>query len=189
MENFAIFYLDGITPVVLERSHRARRLTLSVSPRRGIRVAVPRGIPVKKAEEFVLSKKAWVYRQVGRLGKIEAECAALVECSGGVDRDQAGRVLMGRLDELAARHGFVYNEVCVRNQRTRWGSCSEKNNISLNVKLAQLPAYLIDYVLLHELVHTRVKNHGKVFWEELEERVEGAKQKSAELRKFGLALL
>ncbi|MBM3133046.1 MAG: M48 family metallopeptidase [Chloroflexi bacterium] len=191
MHDYAIYYLDGITPVVLERSYRARRLTLSVSPKKGVRVAVPRGIPIHKAEEFVLRKRSWVYRQVGRLEKIATECSALVECSGepNADRDGAGQKLVGRLDELAAEHGFVYNRVSLRAQRTRWGSCSEKNNISLNIKLAQLPAHLVDYVLLHELVHTRVKNHGKEFWDELGAHVEGAKQKSRELRRFGLVIL
>ncbi|MEA3348593.1 MAG: M48 family metallopeptidase, partial [Pseudomonadota bacterium] len=56
----------------------------------------------------------------------------------------------------------------IRNQKTRWGSCSAKNNISLNIKLALLPDQLRDLVLVHELIHTKIKNHGPNFWQKLE---------------------
>ena len=76
--------------------------------------------------------------------------------------------LADRLYHLAKEHGFTCNNVSIREQRTRWGSCSHKNNISLNLKLVLLPKELIDYVMLHELVHTRIHNHSKKFWAELD---------------------
>ena len=60
-------------------------------------------------------------------------------------------ILIKRLDKLAEKHGLKYNRVFVRNQKTRWGSCSSKNNISLNAKLVKLPEKLMDYIILHEL--------------------------------------
>lgn len=69
-----------------------------------------------------------------------------------------------RLEELAARHGFHYNRVTIRNNRSNWGSCSGRNHISLNLHLMKLPDHLIDFILLHELAHTRVKNHGAEFY-------------------------
>jgi predicted metal-dependent hydrolase len=72
----------------------------------------------------------------------------------------------------------------MRNQRTRWGSCSNKNNINLNMKLIRLPDEMIDYVLLHELVHTRIKNHTKDFWRELDRFVGDAKAKNKRLKAY-----
>jgi predicted metal-dependent hydrolase len=80
---------------------------------------------------------------------------------------QAERLLPQRLSKLAERHGFEYRSVTIRKLRSRWGSCSSQQDIVLNCYLLQLPWELIDYVLLHELVHTRIMRHGQPFWDEL----------------------
>lgn len=86
-----------------------------------------------------------------------------------VYRNEAKRLLPGRLEELAQKHGFRYNKVTIRNNRRNWGSCSSRNNISLNLQMMKLPVKLIDYILLHELVHTEIKNHSSEFWDRLNE--------------------
>lgn len=79
-------------------------------------------------------------------------------------RAQAAALLPVRLDELAAKHGFIYNSVSVRELKSRWGSCDQKQHIVLNFYLMQLPWEYIDYVLVHELSHTEHMNHGPEFW-------------------------
>ena len=85
---------------------------------------------------------------------------------------------------LARCHGFTYNKVFVKNQRTLWGSCSAANNINLNVSLLGLPDELRDYVILHELVHTRHKNHGRAFWTALNRLVGDGKGLQKRLRRY-----
>ncbi len=82
-------------------------------------------------------------------------------------RKEAKEFLPGRLAVLALKHGFKYKRVFIKNHRSRWGSCSVKNNINLSLHLMRLSDHLIDYVMLHELVHTEVKNHSSVFWDRL----------------------
>ena len=101
-----------------------------------------------------------------------------------LDRGLARRVLVDRLDKLARKHDFTYNRVFVKNQKTLWGSCSSANNINLNVNLVRLPDELRDYVLLHELVHTRHKNHGNAFWSELDHLVGDGKRLQRQLRQY-----
>ena len=69
--------------------------------------------------------------------------------------------------ELVALHQFPVKRVCVRNQRSRWGSCSRRGTISLNWRLVQAPLFVRDYILLHELVHLRQMNHSHGFWREV----------------------
>ncbi|MBQ9470374.1 MAG: M48 family metallopeptidase [Bacteroidales bacterium] len=83
-------------------------------------------------------------------------------------RAEAKAMLPLRTNALAMQHGFRYNKVTIRNTRTRWGSCSASNNISLSLNLMQLPDHLVDYVILHELCHTVVKNHSNDFWQLLD---------------------
>lgn len=82
-------------------------------------------------------------------------------------KKEAKTLLPQRLAYLAKQHGFEYRSVKIKEMRGRWGSCSQHKDIVLNCYLMQLPWNLIDYVILHELVHTRVLAHGKPFWSEL----------------------
>lgn len=89
-----------------------------------------------------------------------------------------------RTEFLADKFNFTYSKVSVRNAKTRWGSCSGKNNISLNIHLMRLPEHIIDYVILHELCHTIEKNHGKNFWALLDKVSGNAKGLDKELKKY-----
>ncbi|MBI1857404.1 DUF45 domain-containing protein [Candidatus Saccharibacteria bacterium] len=80
---------------------------------------------------------------------------------------EAQKLLPSRLAEHASRHGFSYRNVQIKRLASRWGSCNQQKEITLNCFLMQLPWELIDYVLLHELVHTKVMRHGEPFWSEL----------------------
>jgi len=82
-------------------------------------------------------------------------------------RRQATRELPARVAELAAEHGITVNRVSVRNQRSRWGSCSRRGTISLNWRLIQAPGFVRDYIILHELAHRRQMNHSEKFWQEV----------------------
>jgi predicted metal-dependent hydrolase len=76
--------------------------------------------------------------------------------------------LPARVAELAAKHQLVVQRVTVRNQRVRWGSCSRRGTLSLNWRLLQLPLFVRDYIILHELAHLRELNHSNRFWQEVE---------------------
>ncbi len=78
--------------------------------------------------------------------------------------DRAHKAMLPMVHELATRHGFDYGRVTIRNQRSRWGSCSTNGNLSLNVRLLFCSPATCRYVILHELVHTEHPNHSKAFW-------------------------
>lgn len=102
-----------------------------------------------------------------------------------VYRFEAKNLLPTRLAELARRHGFKFNKVTIRNNRRNWGSCSSRNNISLNLQMMKLPIKLIDYILLHELVHTEIKNHSSKFWDKLNEVSNNrARELAREVKKY-----
>jgi predicted metal-dependent hydrolase len=90
---------------------------------------------------------------------------------------------------LAAQFGFTVKRITVRDQRTRWGSCSARKTISLNWRLVQTPPYVVDYIILHELAHTRHMNHSAEFWAEVARVCPDYPAAEAWLKQFGRQLL
>jgi predicted metal-dependent hydrolase len=180
--------IEGVGEVLLERSRKARHICLSIKPFKGVRVAVPYGVPFEQAEAVALSKARWICKHLERMIDVE-QAAVAYDRRGPLNRAVARRVIVDRLEELAHQHGFSYQRVFVRNQKTRWGSCSVNNNINLNVNLIRLPSGLRDYVILHELVHTRIKNHSQRFWEELQKYVDDCRQVDKQLNQYESMLL
>ncbi len=177
--------VPDVGPVVLAISNRAKYLRITVRPDRAVRLTIPRGVSLKKAQQFLNSRIPWIKKHVRKFEELEnsRERAPLPQIS----RVRARAALIERLEELAELHDFRFNKISIRNQKTKWGSCSARNNISLNVNLVRLPAELTDYVILHELVHTRIKNHSKEFWTELDMYVgDSAKELRRMLRAYRL---
>ncbi|MCW8810635.1 MAG: M48 family metallopeptidase [Ignavibacteriaceae bacterium] len=101
---------------------------------------------------------------------------------------EAKEYLPGRVEELAEKYEFQFNSITLKNIKSRWGSCSRKNNINLSIHLMRLPDHLINYVILHELVHTVHHNHSERFWSLLNSVTGSAKNLDKELRKYRIAI-
>jgi predicted metal-dependent hydrolase len=186
------------------QNRRAKNLAIRINQQGEVRVTVPRYISMKRAEGFVWSKKAWITGKLDELRKRSVSFIALregdvldvrgrsipIELKNGdgsleeaiwrILLQEAREYLPGRAEALAKLHGFSISGVKVRRMKTRWGSCTPKNSINLNSWLMMLPDYLSDYVILHELVHTRHRDHSSGFWEYLDRLTAG---RSKELRK------
>ena len=164
-------------------NNRAKRIIISIKPEY-VRVVIPKRQSFKNAQKFVESRLDWIKTNKQSMNVQLEKKRNLPE----IDRKVARKILCRRIGELAQLHNFVYNRVSIRKQKTRWGSCSTKNNINLNANLLHLPPELMDYVLLHELSHTRVKNPSKDFWDELETVVPNARQVDRRLKDYQYCL-
>ena len=180
--------LKSVGTILIERSRRAKHLSLSVRPFKGARVAVPFGVSFISAEMFARSKTGWLKKHLDKMALMEQEAEALSK-SKPINQAVARKYLIDRLNLLSQKHGFKYNRVFIKNQKTRWGSCSGKNNINLNINLVRLPTELIDYTILHELVHTRVKNHSRQFWDQMNKLVEDATALDSKLSEYRVLLI
>lgn len=99
-------------------------------------------------------------------------------------RKEAEVLLPQRLQALAAQTGFSYSDVSVKQLKSRWGSCNTEKEITLNLFLMQLPWQLIDYVLVHELTHTKIMQHGAPFWREMERHMPRARQLRKQMSEY-----
>ena len=104
-------------------------------------------------------------------------------------KEQAARLLLERVLNFAGKHGFHYQKIRISSARTRWGSCSSRGTLSFTYRLVLASADVVDYVVMHELVHTQIRNHSNIFWKRLGELMPDYKLYLTWLKKNGKYLL
>jgi predicted metal-dependent hydrolase len=185
MTQQAAIDIPNLGPILFNNSLRAKHLSITIKADRTVRVAIPKGVSLSTAKRFVKSKIPWIKKHLTKLKQLHQNTTS--PKLPPINRYKARIILAARLNQLAKEHGFKFNKFFLRNQKTRWGTCSGKNNISLNINLIRLPRQLQDYVILHELAHTKHKNHSKKFWAHLDKFVGDAKKLKKEMSKYKLA--
>src|SRR5262245_27636462 len=163
---------------------RARRYVMRVRPDGNLRVTIPRGGPRAEAMRFAERHMDWAHRQRSRM--------LATRRPPEVDRElrrRAAGELPPQLLALAAQHGLAVTRVTIRDQRSRWGSCSPKGHIALNFRLLLMPADVREYILVHELMHLRQPNHSIRFWRLVEQACPGFRDAERWLRTHGPGLM
>lgn len=163
------FRLDPVPPadspagdapaIVFVRRPRARHYVLRVDPDGAVRVTIPRGGSRREALAFAARHGTWIAQQRARIAP-----SRIPPGERRPLRERAALELPRRLLELASQHHLIVARVSIRDQRTRWGSCGRNGHICLNWRLVSLPAWVRDYVLIHELMHLRRLDHSPAYW-------------------------
>lgn len=155
------------------RSLRARSIRLSVRPNRAIRLTYPFFVRQKDAIAFAESKEEWILKTRERLEERRATIPTINRAKAKELLNSARGYLPVTIARLAKEHGFHYTSLRLTTARTRWGSCSGKNGISLSIFIMRLPVHLREFIILHELCHTRHHNHSVAFHALLDSLVDG----------------
>lgn len=162
----------------------------------GLRLTVPKRASVEAGLRFVRTQGVWIGREHLRRqarSNSRGPGATVVLRGDRVSiaraRAVAAEELPPRCLALAARHGLTVTRVSIRNQRSRWGSCSSRGTIALNWRLVLMPPSVSDYVILHELMHLRQPNHSRAFWREVALVCPDWREAEAWLRTHGRGLL
>ena len=162
---------------------QARRYVMRVRPDGAVRVTIPRGGSQAEARRFADRHREWALRQ--RATMIAAKRPPHVERAL---REQAQHELPPQLLALAATHGLSVTRVTIRDQRSRWGSCSPKGHIALNYRLMLLPVAVREYILVHELMHLKQADHSRKFWRLVAAACPGFREAERWLRRHGASL-
>ena len=168
MSSNSVYSMD----VNIIRSNR-RTISIQVNPDLTVTVRAPRRASRSDIERILSSKQGWIDKHIERIKKLDAmnEDKQLNKLSDEELHELAQRALdyiPERVAYFAPIVGVSYGRITIRNQKTRWGSCSAKGNLNFNCYLMLAPGEVIDYVVVHELCHRKEMNHSRAFWSEVE---------------------
>ena len=148
---------------------RSERKTIAVEVSyKGIIVRAPQKMPDEEIAAFLKKKEKWIVRTLQKIEtKKNATCDALTAAEINELAEKAMAVIPEKVKRFASLFDVDYGSITIRNQRSRWGSCSSKGNLNFNCLLMLLPDEVIDSVVAHELCHRKHMNHSKDFYDEL----------------------
>lgn len=178
-----------MVPYTLKISKRTRSLRISIHPGGEVVIVSPSFLSFNHVERFIVQKADWILQKVEHLKHLPKKpSAAATRKEYLLHKQVALQLVKERIRFFNAHYQFKFARISVRNQTTRWGSCSKKGNLNFNYKLALLPIYLADYVVVHELCHLKELNHSKNFWKLVAETIPNHRLLRLELRKQGRSL-
>ena len=170
-------------------------LQMEIRPDLSVLVRAPYWMADWQIRKFVDEKSDWLYahlREMEQKQKLEAARPKAAPLNPGelqVLADEALRVIPERVRFYAPVVGVTYGRITIRNQRTRWGSCSAKGNLNFNCLLMKAPPEVLDYVVVHELCHRLEMNHSPRFWAQVERVLPDYKVSRKWLREHGNELM
>lgn len=177
----------------LRLSKRARGIRLSVASGGVFTVSAPPRMSQSFIDRFILKKTTWVLQKLAYFSKFPVRNKPLRRAQGkkhfAEHKEKARTLVQERLAHFNQHYGLMWNRVAIRNQRSRWGSCSRKKNLNFNYKIALLPPHLADYIIVHELCHLGELNHSSKFWSLVSQTLPQHRSLRRELRKVGVGLL
>ena len=176
--------------IILKRSGR-KTLSVELKPDASLIVRAPLGVPEERIFSFLEEHRTWIESRRGKLlERIEAMPSdALSDEAIRKLANEAVRDIPIRVRHFAPLVGVTYGRITIRNQKTRWGSCSAKKNLNFNCLLMLTPPEVRDYVVVHELCHIREMNHSARFWAQVERVLPDYRVQVRWLRENGAAIM
>ena len=180
--------------VKIIRSNR-KTLAIQINPDLSVTVRAPMYAPQSDIERILIEKESWIQKHIEKIREQEAKKKEIqgesVESEYLTNEeikklaDKALQHIPKRVSYYAKQIGVTYGKITIRNQKTRWGSCSSKGNLNFNCLLMLTPPEVIDYVIVHELCHRKEMNHSGAFRAEVEKILPDYKEQVKWLKENG----
>ncbi len=165
----------NMVEVQIKKNAKAKGLRLSVRVDGTCVVTVPRRVPKFFVKRFIESRRAWIEAKVAEMKRKHPEASKLDKTAKTnlykLYKEAALKLATNRLEHFNQHYNFTYKRITIRNQQTRWGSCSSKGNLNFSYRIMLLTPEQADYIIVHELCHLGEMNHSAKFWKLVERTV------------------
>lgn len=176
---------DKVIKYKIKSSYRAKHIRLALYPDKSIVITKPFLCSQKTVERFVNSKKDWIEKKLQYFDSLPKKRIFPREYYLK-NKETARKIIQNKVDKFSRELALEYKKISIRDQKTRWGSCSKLGNLNFNYKIILLPEHLQNYIVIHELCHLQELNHSKKFWSLVEKVCPDYKKYRQELKNINL---
>lgn len=178
--------IDGVdVPYTIRSNSKSKKISIRVQEGGQISITKPTRVSVRYIENLVETKKIWITEQIKTLKNRPKKLLSHYSAKDfDKYKDEAYNLVDARISHFNKFYKYDIERVTIRNQSTRWGSCSRRKNLNFNYKIVLLPSELQDYIIVHELCHLAQMNHGKKFWDLVSLQIPDYKDRVLELKKY-----
>ncbi len=156
----------------LKESSRAKRVRISIDRVGNIIATKPKRVGLEALENFLILKSKWIFEKIDWVNNNKNFLVSKNSKKEYLEnKSKALKLAKERIDHFNKYYNFKFKNITIKNQKTRWGSCSIKGNLNFNYKIALLPQNMSDYIIVHELCHLKEFNHSRKFWNLVAETV------------------
>ncbi len=181
LQNYKIDY-------TLRKSKRARRMRLAVYCDGSVVVTIPFDLKETIIERFIKEKSEWLFSKIEFFKQFKGKPIARYSRKDYLEyKNIAYLMAVSRVEHFNKIYKFSFNKINIKNQKTRWGSCSKKGNLNFNYKIALLPQQLVNYIIVHELCHLGEFNHSNKFWKLVAKAIPNYAGIRSELKQSGVS--
>jgi len=171
----------------LKVSSRARRMKLAIYCDGNFVVTTPKNVSESFIEQFIIRKSQWIVDKLKYFKSISGQVFVRgTKKDYSEHKNRALILVQERIKYFNNFYGFKFNRINIKNQKSRWGSCSVKGNLNFNYKIVLLPEKLADYIVVHELCHLKEFNHSQSFWSLVAQTVPDFSDRRNKLKKGGV---
>jgi hypothetical protein len=177
---------DHLVEVEFNKNRRSKGVKITLKNKGVFLVSYPWFVSQRRAEKFFLESEEWALKGLQNLKN--TKYSSLLSWGERRDylknKERARALVEERLEDLNQIYNFSFNRIAIRDQQTRWGSCSSNRNLNFNYRVLFLPDELVDYLIVHELCHLQEMNHSGKFWELVERGIPEYKKLSRKLKRL-----
>lgn len=165
----------------LKRFKSSKSLKLRIRPDGELLVTAPLRLPKRYIDNFICEQTKWIDEKKAFLDSLPEVHIKTKKGDYEKYKEQARAIIKIQLEKINSHYKFEYKNISIRDQKTRWGSCSARKNLSFNYKVVFIPEKFIAYIVAHELCHLTEMNHGPNFWRLVNETIPDYKNIQKEL--------
>ncbi len=171
---------------------KRKTISLQIKPDGNIELKAPVQIKDAQIQEFLCRKSDWIEKHLQTVKERQKQISQIKPLT--IEEihdlaDQALEIIPKRVAYFASLVGVTYGHITIRNQKSRWGSCSGKGNLNFNCLLMLMPPDVLDYVVVHELCHRKEMNHSSQFWAEVRKILPDCEKQKLWLKEHGYEIM
>ena len=173
----------------IKKNRLSRRVRILIHADGRVVVSAPRFVSQKYIKQFVSEKSDWILNTLAKCKPENANKKSISKIDFHKNKTQALKIVREKILHFGKIYNLHPKKIFIRNQSTRWGSCSGHGNLSFNFRLIYLPEPLLDYLIVHELCHLQEMNHSAKFWHLVAREIPDYKKRKTALHAEGRELL